>query len=174
MAKGYFLGNEKVKNTTCSKVFLATAIIFFSLISASFAGELFNVSVKNISIKKCERIIWFKFEFKNGIVFSFPHIPNDWNIKIGNWDIREQPKWTGSIEGNPQQGGGAVSMNFFKDFAMVEQNEGTSFNCVLTFLITDGDKDRKVKFELNKMSLLPLADSEKKYLAHPDWSWSCK
>jgi hypothetical protein len=145
-------------------------ILFLAMWTNVNAGEKYKISVKNVSLKKGERIEWFTLRYKGSHVISFPNVPEDWTIKINDWAVLEQSNWRGRVDGSIHVGADAVNIHFFEDFIFLE-TAPEDFDLELITGVSDGDNERKLKLLKNELLLTPLTEKENKSLNHPDWSW---
>jgi len=154
------------------KKILWLIILFLAFHSYSFGKGMYKISVNDLTLKNCERIEKFKMKFKGGQIVSLPTIPEDWTFNLNNWDVAEQPNWTGNLTAHIHVGADAVGAGLFRNYLLVSVGDLKGFELNLEIYVTNGDVVRKIRLTRKDVLLSPFSEKDK--LVRPDLSWSCK
>jgi hypothetical protein len=81
-------------------------------------GRFVSVSLLALHTEAGERVVGFRFDVTSGRIAQIADMPAGWNISVGN-----DPSWNTKVEASIVVAAAAVDPSFFKDFAVIEEEQ---------------------------------------------------
>jgi hypothetical protein len=129
------------------RLVLILSVLLLLCESVSFAGERLSLTIPPEAVTRGERIASFTITVHHAWVMSLPKVPKAWSICIKN-----DPAWKTIVDGGITVGVGAVYVDFFDNFIVLEKfDSGTMFDVNVELITLD--QERRILLKMKDLVL---------------------